>query len=204
MEFIVSSIVALALSGMPGTTNPEQFLSISGQVTGNSAQQFINQVDKVLQQPELPESVFILINSPGGSVFEGRAMISMIEILKARGVTVNCGVAKLSASMGMHLLTACDNRYALRGAFLLFHEARIFIMAAMAPSDLELTAEQIKLLIKDLEDDLIDELGTTRDVFDKHNIAETLWTGIAFDQQFPDYLEIVDYFILPKDINIMK
>lgn len=71
------------------------------------------------------DAITIVIDSPGGSAMVGGMFLTEMENLKALGVTVNCVVPGMAASMGFWMLAHCSNRYALSHAQLLFHRGRI-------------------------------------------------------------------------------
>ncbi len=131
------------------------------------------------------EDIYLVITSPGGDVFTGSIAISAMETAKHRGSKINCIVPVLAASMAMHYFNHCDRRYAFPEAFLLFHEAKG--QAGPTQRQMAHAAEQMGILTRLLEQDLIDNLGTTKEQFTWHNVNETLWTSYEFIQAFPKW-----------------
>lgn len=66
--------------------------------------------------------VLIEINSPGGVVFDGFALVDKIEELKSHGHAVTTRALGMAASMGMPILQCGDIRQMTRNAHLMVHE----------------------------------------------------------------------------------
>ncbi len=64
----------------------------------------------------------LYINSPGGSVFVTSAMISMLERLKAKDVTINAYVDGIAASAASFLLMVADNIYLYKNSVVMIHK----------------------------------------------------------------------------------
>ncbi len=64
----------------------------------------------------------LYINSPGGSVFVTSAMISMLERLKAKNITINAYVDGLAASAASFLLMVADNIYLYKNSVVMIHK----------------------------------------------------------------------------------
>lgn len=66
--------------------------------------------------------ITIVLNSPGGSVFDGLALFDFIRDLSGRGHHVHIHAMGMAASMGGVLLQAGDTRTMSSNAFMLIHE----------------------------------------------------------------------------------
>ncbi len=64
----------------------------------------------------------LYINSPGGSVFVTSAMISMLERLKAKNITINAYVDGIAASAASFLLMVADNIYLYKNSVVMIHK----------------------------------------------------------------------------------
>lgn len=84
---------------------------------------------------ENKKDIFLLINSPGGSVATGTIFISAMTMAKARGVKVKCVVPVYAASMAFSIMLNCSENYVLAGTQLLFHPVRIGLMAYLTAYD---------------------------------------------------------------------
>lgn len=141
----------------------------------------------------------ILINSPGGSVMTGNMFIQAMELAKERGSRIDCVVTNLAASMAMHYLAHCDKRFVLQGAYLLFHEPRVGIMSPASPSELKHVYEALEAATYTLDKQLRAEIGASNEVYDYHNIAQTLWQVELFRATFPKFK-----LVIIKDVKVPK
>lgn len=68
--------------------------------------------------------ITIIINSPGGNVFDGFSFVDVILQSKTpvRGICLG-----LAASMGYHILLSCDERIAFKNSVLLQHDGEVAI-----------------------------------------------------------------------------
>jgi ATP-dependent protease ClpP protease subunit len=143
------------------------------------------------KDPATPVS--IIINSPGGEVTTGFLFVNQMEMAKSLGVTINCYVPGVAASMAFTILTHCSNRYALNHAFLLWHRVRVF------SSGEALTAPIASALAHDLArlDALI--LAETLDAVDMdaakvryHFEHETLHVASQLAAESPEFITASD------------
>jgi ATP-dependent protease ClpP protease subunit len=157
-----------------------------------------NKINEASLKPE--PTIKLIINSPGGSVMMGYAVVSAMELAKARGKKVECVVTFLAASMGFHTFGHCDVRYALDKSLLLYHEAAISGGERMTERDLKREAEQMHIITEELDNYLVRVLGISRELYTHHNEAQTFWTALQFGQVHPAFkLRVLQDVILPKD-----
>jgi len=181
----------------------ERILIVKGPVEDEMATRFTYKIDALSRgKAKDKPPIYVIINSPGGYVSSGLPMISAVHMARSRGFDVHCIVPVKAASMALHLLNACSHRYAFNNSLLLFHEMRMGLSGVLSPSELDQISEQMKILGEHIEADLIKNLGTTREIFDKHNIGQTMWTGYKFNQTFPGFLTIINDVKLPKEIPV--
>ena len=69
-------------------------------------------------------TVELIVNSPGGGIFEGFALVDFIAGMHARGHTVNTTAYGMAASMGGVLLEIGKKRSMGKNSMLLIHEAQ--------------------------------------------------------------------------------
>lgn len=117
---------------------------IEGVIQGNN----LSKVKEAMLSKEDNGTVDLIINSPGGSIVTGFEFVSVMESAKARGVTINCFVPHVAASMAFQILLHCDHRYVLDRSFLLWHRARV-MMGGMFGAPM--TAPQLAVISKDLQ-----------------------------------------------------
>ncbi|KFF50464.1 hypothetical protein GY26_01880 [Gammaproteobacteria bacterium MFB021] len=83
---------------------------------GVAAEDFVRE----LRNLDGVETIHLRMNSPGGDVFEGRAMATALSQVKARTV---CHIEGLSASAATYVAAACDEVEIADGGFYMIHEA---------------------------------------------------------------------------------
>lgn len=122
------------------------------------------------------KDIQMYINSPGGSVYAGLAMIDTMNYIKPDVSTICIGMA---ASMGSHLLAAGakGKRFALPNAKVMIHQGSAGFQGA--PSDIEIAAREVLDM---------------RETLDKH-LAET--TGKSYEQVHKDSDR--DYFMTSEE-----
>jgi ATP-dependent Clp protease protease subunit len=97
----------------------ERIVMVDGQVEPAMAGVIIAQL-KYLEALDSTAPIKMLINSPGGSVIDGFAIIDVMENIECPITTVGIG---LQASMGSHILAAGDYRMMAEKASLMIHGA---------------------------------------------------------------------------------
>ena len=93
------------------------------EVTETSVKTCLKQLAAWERNSEAPITVELVIHSPGGSVFDGFALIDYINGMHARGHTINTVAYGMAASMGGVLLQVGKTRAMGSNALLLIHEA---------------------------------------------------------------------------------
>lgn len=171
--------------------NADRTLYITGEIRGND---LIEKADKLMELAEgSKEPIYLVINSPGGSVLPGIQFISAMNVAQKRGVSIRCFVPMLAASMAFQIFAECDRRYTFNNALHLWHPIRISgTFQALTPQTLldiyhDLRAWEVKLVAS-----LKDKLDVSDEVFQYHYERETLHLGASLKEIAPDFLTIVD------------
>lgn len=113
-----------------------------------------------LEKEDSTKDITMYINSPGGVIYDGLAIIDTMNLIKPDIVTVSVG---LSASMGSLILTsgAKGKRFALPNSMVMIHQP--LGGAQGQATDIEITAKEI-LRLKDLGAQIIaDTTGNKKD-----------------------------------------
>lgn len=142
------------------------------------------------------EPVTIVIDSPGGSALVGGLLLTEMENLKALGVTINCIVPGMAASMGFWMFAHCSKRFVLSHAQLLFHRGRV--VTGKTP----LTAPILESLAKDLYNldnqqiaDFEKYMPMDREVMLYHLEHETWHTAKGLDElTHGDFITVLDNY----------
>ncbi|MAQ76986.1 ATP-dependent Clp protease proteolytic subunit [Candidatus Campbellbacteria bacterium] len=136
----------------------ERIVFIGGPISADLANSVVAQLLH-LEQEDATKDITLYINSPGGSVDAGMAMIDTMHFIKPDVSTVCIGMA---ASMGAMLLSqgAKGKRYVLPNSRIMIHQP--MTGAEGQASDIAITAEQILKIKNILIDMLADATGNKR------------------------------------------
>lgn len=129
-------------------------------------------------------TIHLRINSPGGDVFEARAMMTAIAQHKAKVIGHVDGIAA-SAATGMCM--ACDEVEITVGALFMIHNAWTFAMGNK--SDLRTTADLLEKIDAGLAQDYVRKTGKSLEDIAAAMDAETWYSAQeAVDNKFADRL----------------
>ena len=142
-------------------------------------------VDKAKQLEKLSKQskkdVFLLINSPGGSVAFGELFVSAMGIAKARGVKIKCVVPVYAASMAFSIMLNCSENYVLPNAQLLFHPVRVGMMGYLTGLDAQEIAKHLLGMDRKLLEVLYEKFGAEtnahKELINYHFVKETWWSA---------------------------
>lgn len=141
----------------------ERIVFIGGVVTPELANSVIAQLLH-LEQEDANKDITLYINSPGGSVDAGMAMIDTMNYIKPDVSTVCVGMA---ASMGAMLLVAGaqGKRFSLPNSRIMIHQPMSGVEGQA--SDIAITAEEIMKMKKRLIDMFAKATGQKKDKVEK-------------------------------------
>lgn len=129
------------------------------------------------------KKVTLLVNSPGGDVFDGRAMASAIA---AHG-NVHAVIEGVAASAATYVTAACASVTIAKGAFYMIHNA--WTMAYGDKEELRQTAELLDKIDETIVDDYERKTGQSREQLTAWMNAETWFTADeAVEHGFADAL----------------
>lgn len=98
-----------------------RIIRLDGEVDGETSRticSLLTIMDNDIENRKKP--IWLYINSPGGSVYDGMAIIDTMKTIKSPVYTVVCGLA---ASMGSAILSAGDKRFATKNSTVMLHQA---------------------------------------------------------------------------------
>ena len=133
----------------------ERIIFLGEQVTAESANRVVAQL-LFLEAEDPDKDVFMYINSPGGSVYDGLGIFDTMQHIKPDVQTVCVGLA---ASMGAFLLCAgtAGNRSSLTHSRVMIHQP--LGGARGQASDIRIQADEILYLKEKLNQELADRTG---------------------------------------------
>lgn len=135
-----------------------RFIMISEPITSEVAHHVCSAIMVLGQISSDP--ITLLINSPGGSISDGMAIIDMMRLSQAHVSTVAYGLA---ASMGAMILAAGEPgmRYAMPNAEIMIHQP--LTGAQGAASDIDIVAKRILSCKQKIADFLANACGCSAD-----------------------------------------
>lgn len=152
--------------------------------------------DKLLEYAnKSSEPVYIIIDSPGGSVLAGLRFVQIMDRAKAKGVDIRCIVEGMAASMAMHIFGNCSTRYAFETSLLLWHPAYMYIRGApVTQQEAERIKKQLHLITALLEERLKKELNLPLEVYEEYYYNEYFVAGHILKSMSPNFMTIIqDY-----------
>lgn len=114
----------------------DRVIMVTGQVGPEMTYHITSQLKKLeLLDPRAP--ITMMINSPGGSVVDGLAILDIMRDIKCPITTIGNG---MQASMGSILLAGGDERYMTKNSALLIHQIMGGAAGGTQHSDFEISA----------------------------------------------------------------
>lgn len=199
---MLKKLILSAIAILPATTfaqnqwklpetlkvNSSRLIEIIGVVDGSVLKK-AQQLDKM--STESQEPVYMLLNSPGGSVYAGNTFIDSMEVAKARGVKMICVSGVMAASMAFQMLVHCDERFVLKNTNLLFHPMSMSIQRARV-YELKTLVNYISREEREMAETSRNALGMDSRMFYENYVAETLWSAYILNREAPGFLKVVD------------
>ncbi len=136
-------------------------------------------IDRLLaleaDDPEKP--ITIILNSPGGSVSDGYALVDIIRFIQPPVRMIGTGVV---ASMGISLLISVpkERRLSLPNTRFMLHQPRFMGTVRGVVSDLEITATEMVKMKDKSNQEVADATGQPLDKVDK-DTRRDLWLTAA-------------------------
>lgn len=173
--------------------NKERVISIDEPVSTPLASEFVLTIKSLALKSK--DRITLIINSPGGSVSDGNAMIDVIEECKESGIEVCTVATGLVASMASILLASGTkgSRYATRRAKVLIHQPVIGFSGQVTDAEIAYT------LGKQAKADLIEYLAETTNTSAK-KIAKDIERDYIMGADEALEYGIVDKIGYPEDL----
>lgn len=174
------------------TLTPSNFILLRGEIDDN----LVSQVSLKLQLKQ-GESVYLYIDSPGGSIVDGMRLINLVKALSASGTEVIC-ITDYAASMAFSLFQACPVRYAIENAIIMQHQASYGTQGSMTQnrSRIELV-ENITTKLNKMDSD---RLQMPLDQF-VNRIYKDWW---LFDRDIVKYKAADELVLVMCDAKLMQ
>ncbi len=152
---------------------------------------------KVLESlPPDSRKITMYINSGGGSVYSGNAILDVMDFIKEQGIIIDTVNIGLAASMAAVILSngTKGHRRALKRARTMIHQPLITGMGHSQSTDVTITARELEYIKKELASTLADNSGKELDKV-LADCERDFWMSSV---------EAVDYGIIDSIIKIEK
>lgn len=141
-------------------------------VDAESAKDFLQQLQHLIG--EGVDTVTIVIDSPGGDVYQGYAMLDMIEYAKSKGITVKTVVQGIACSMASIFLMAGSegHRFISPRSMVMIHQP--WGQAQGQATEIEIVYEKIMKIKEDMIDFIAKSTGNDEWIIAK-DIERDCW-----------------------------
>ena len=167
----------------------ERIIFVGADITDELANSVVAQLLH-LEQEDSEKDITLYINSPGGSVDSGMAIIDTMNFIKPDVSTICIGIA---ASMGAMILSqgTPGKRYVLPNSRIMIHQPMTGVQGQA--SDIVITAEEILKIKKKLINMLVDVTGQNKQRVEK-DMDRDYWMDVAEAKKY----HIVDVIITKR------
>ena len=157
-------------------------------IEGQIGEETLLAAEQIAKLGKTPEPIYIVINSPGGSVFAGATVIEAIEAAKG---PVNTICVQMCASMAAFIFEHGDERMMFSRSMLMFHPASAGLQGELDKMVSYLTA--VQNFVRRIEKYVADRVGISLAQY-KAMAAKELWldSDAAIRGRFADKIVFAD------------
>lgn len=110
---------------------PDRTAFLRGRVDESSARPLIKQLQDFAAISNKP--IYLLINSPGGSVVDGMEIVNTMRAIKTLlGIRITCVIESEAFSMAAIIQAFCSQTYAQQNSAIMFHQAKYSVQGETA------------------------------------------------------------------------
>lgn len=146
-------------------------LVFSGEVSEFEVSSAVEQLWDFQQASDAP--INIILNSPGGDIFDGLLLFDTLQSMRNHGIEVTVKVRGLAASMGSVLSQAGDVRLISRNSWLMIHEPSTITWGTAG--DVKREADLLMSLHKQLSAILAERSTMTADAVARRSRDKDWW-----------------------------
>jgi len=114
--------------------------------------------------------LYLVLNTPGGSVTAGNSLIDFIKALDREVHTITL----FAASMGYHVVQSLNTRYITNSGELMSHRASIGGLSGQIEGEVEVRLNYVKRIVNLLDKNAAKRVGKTLSKY-KNSIRDELW-----------------------------
>jgi ATP-dependent protease ClpP protease subunit len=199
-------LIAATLLGLSAQADidPKRLLYIDQPITRGTLQPVHTAFEKFIATSKEP--ITLVLSSPGGSVVAGMSFINMMASAKAMGISINCYVLDMAASMAFQILTQCNERHALATSYLLWHGVRTGYDGPITTAVAASLAEDLAMMDEIVMDQLTSTLRLSQEQIKYHFDRETLWAAKQLADRDSRFIKIHQHYaqlipLLPQSIR---
>lgn len=152
-------------------------------ILGNTASEVQKQLLEKDSKLKGNEPIYLVLNTPGGSIQDGLMIIETAKSLKRPVHTISI----FSASMGFVISQYLDKRYALESAIIMTHKARVGGVGGEVPGSFINMANYLLNYVNSINERIAKRSGKELEDYNKL-IEADFWMGtdVALDHNFMD------------------
>lgn len=139
----------------------EQTVVLRGVFTPQSVGQVMTKMKEIAATKK---DIYLVLNSPGGSVIDGEELISLIQTLKkVQGIRTTCVVESMAYSMGALTALYCNQTFMQKHSSIMFHSASYSVQGS-APQ----IYQRVMFLTNffdELNQDIANQMGITKEQY---------------------------------------
>lgn len=170
-------LIAIAMSQDAGGSQKDVIVlsdkntvSLNVPIDGDSVRAVERELLAISDKLGASETIYLVLNTPGGSVGDGLELIELIKGLPQKVSTISL----FSASMGFILSQYLGDRYVLENSSLMSHRAYVEGMQGSVPGTLNTRVNFVNEQLKDVEKAVAKRAGYPLNVY-QDMIANELW-----------------------------
>jgi ATP-dependent Clp protease protease subunit len=172
LTFALAAALASIASAETLEVDSSRLIKVLGPVDGR----ILEKANELMELATVSkEPIYVLVNSPGGSVAAGNVFVDAMGIAKQRGIVVKCVTSIYAASMAFTILANCSERYVLPQAELLFHPVRVAINDTLTAPQFQELATTLHVMDLALQKFLVETTGIDKEVMLTAYYGEKWW-----------------------------
>lgn len=170
---------------------------IKGEVEEYNMQYAIEELNKFAAESKKP--VYLILNSPGGSVLDGFELVNTMEVLEQKGIKTICAIETMAYSMAAILAVYCQETYIHKFASIMHHEAAYGIRGSQSRINVRVKftndyldalstdiAKRLGMTPEDYRAKIHDEWWLTADQAVKAGLADGILNTITYTVKAPE------------------
>jgi ATP-dependent Clp protease protease subunit len=146
------------------------FVLFSGRVDSKSAAAAQTELAKISSQLSPSDNIYLVIDSPGGSVTAGNQFIDFAQSIPQKVKTISI----FAASMGYHMSQSFDERLVIKSTTLMSHRASLGGVSGQIPGEIDSRLNNIRQVLEEMDTFVSKRVGISLEEY-KKLIHNELW-----------------------------